>query len=124
MRYKKVDSIDVKEFQKDIIRKFVESSGTLMELRNIGIQLVFIDEFKVYVRKEKHYNWSYLGKRGYVKKSCNDLSYSFIVVFSRSHIYCLRSTEKTNTSMDFKWFLKEVYKFLEKTYSMKNVVTQ
>ena len=110
MRYKKVDSIDVKVFQKDNIRKFVESSGTLMKLRNIEIQLVYIDEFKINVRKDKPYNWSPLGKRGYIKKSCNDLSYSFIVAFSRSNIYGLRPTDKTNTSMDFKWFLKEVYK--------------
>ena len=57
MGNKKVDSIDVKVFQKDNILTFIESLGTLMKLRNI-------DEFKINDTIDKSYNWSPLGKKG------------------------------------------------------------
>ena len=105
---KKLSTIEVKTTQAQNIRKFYESALVKLKLKDIGYELIFIDEFSISSKYHNYLGWSKVGEKGYLMTHQNSLSMYFIIELSAKHFYTIKWSSKAMDSYYFTTFIKEL----------------
>ena len=93
-------------------RKFFESSFVQYFLEQSGRTLVYIDEFHVYLRNSKLYNWCPRGNLAIVSINHDAWVMSFIIAISNRGIEGIKASTSTIDSEVYIWLCKDVWRRL------------
>lgn len=107
-RFKSISTLARNSFTKDNIRKLYESVMLQTSLEALKYELVFIDEFSLSTRYNKHFSWAKKGQKGYTKINYDNFSMFFAAAFSSKSFYGVLGTTKPMNSTIFIKFLSQL----------------
>ena len=72
-----------------------------IKLEDVKVEQIFLDEFSVSSKYNKHKGWSKIGEKGFVKLNYDSFSMFFIVAFSEEEFYGIQGKTNAMNSEDF-----------------------
>ena len=78
-----------------------------IKLEDVKVEQIFLDEFSVSSKYNKHKGWSKIGEKGFVKLNYDSFSMFFIVALSEEKFYEIQWNNVMN-SEDFIAFIKNI----------------
>ena len=79
-----------------------------IKLEDAKVEQIFLDEFSVSSKYNKHKRWSKIGEKGFVKLNYDSFSMFFIVAFSEEKFYGIQGKTNAMNSEDFIAFIKNI----------------
>ena len=106
MVYKNAIKKSAKTLSVERIRNVFENVWLQTKINEDGIEIIYIDEFKVSTKHNDLWGWTKQGKRGYISFDPNFFHMSFIWAVSKYKVYGIWGFEVTLCSDGFHYFIE------------------